>query len=329
MNEEDIPDVIADSDFSDEEKRRLAQSVSDADPESILPEGRGRKMNTERLFKAKLVMPLLKAIGTTAALIIGWRLPLLVLALIGIGFGLFRSLYGRRAAESMFPSFGKQLNPYQYERFQNTVADLSTDIGVKTPTIYPFSIPVPNAAAVHSYADDPVMAVSKPLIKNNRESIVRSIIAHELGHIKHQSGKIHVLRSILSAAPVALPLLLLPSISLIATPLAVVSLFLLNVVSSALSASLRRREERVADDVAIETTSALTHAEALLSVAPYNPFARDRESASALLFGLFRGYPYMANRIERVLSKHEKDDIGSTTHDEPLTAADNAYGGTE
>jgi heat shock protein HtpX len=75
----------------------------------------------------------------------------------------------------------KEENPKIYEM----VASLATKAGIPMPKLYKINLPTPNAFATGRNKNHSAVALSDSIINLLPENELRGVIAHELGHIKH------------------------------------------------------------------------------------------------------------------------------------------------
>lgn len=250
-------------------------------------------------------------------------LATIVLFVISLGYNIyllgFCVLWGTILGSLSLVNTGvKKAKKFKYERSEyedeslyRSVRDLSAKTNVKMPEIYPLDMPVPNAGAMHSFFSPPTLLISDKLV-NKDEFILRAIVAHELGHIKSKSGRLHAYSAFFSIIPVVVPLILFTNIPSVLYSIAILCFtFILSILMKITESWIRKREEFFADRVAAETVGNIIHSTALLTVCPGNTFKKV-DSISVKFYSLFYDHPLTHIRIKRLLQRSE-----STDDDEP------------
>ncbi len=90
------------------------------------------------------------------------------------------------------------LKPGENPWLENTVKDLASKSGVPMPRLATVPNDTPNAFTFGRTQSNAVLAVHEGLLRDLNEDEVKSVIAHELGHIKHKD---YVVMTVLSALP--------------------------------------------------------------------------------------------------------------------------------
>jgi len=112
---------------------------------------------------------------------------LIVIAVIfSLAFIFFEYMLGptivRASLGRKFRPLGRGENPW----LEGIVADLSSRIGLKQPSLAIVQDQSPNAFVFGRTQNDSTLAVHTGLLSNFREDEVRAVIGHELGHIAHR-----------------------------------------------------------------------------------------------------------------------------------------------
>jgi heat shock protein HtpX len=81
---------------------------------------------------------------------------------------------------------------------ESTVKELSDKSGISMPKLAIVPDETPNAFVFGRTASDSTLAVHEGLLRNLNEDEVKSVIGHELGHIKHKD---YIVMTVLSALP--------------------------------------------------------------------------------------------------------------------------------
>ena len=92
----------------------------------------------------------------------------------------------------------KYLNAGENPWLESTVNELADKSGIPTPRLATVPDNTPNAFVFGRTASDATLAVHEGLLKNLNEDEVKSVIGHELGHIKHKD---YIIMTIISALP--------------------------------------------------------------------------------------------------------------------------------
>jgi heat shock protein HtpX len=90
------------------------------------------------------------------------------------------------------------LKPDENPWLESTVKELSDKSGISMPKLAIVPDETPNAFVFGRTASDSTLAVHEGLLRNLNEDEVKSVIGHELGHIKHKD---YIVMTVLSALP--------------------------------------------------------------------------------------------------------------------------------
>jgi heat shock protein HtpX len=90
------------------------------------------------------------------------------------------------------------LKPGENPWLESTVKELADKSGISMPKLAIVPDKTPNAFVFGRTASDTTLAVHEGLLRNLNEDEVKSVIGHELGHIKHKD---YIVMTVLSALP--------------------------------------------------------------------------------------------------------------------------------
>jgi heat shock protein HtpX len=90
------------------------------------------------------------------------------------------------------------LKPGENPWLESTVKELADKSGIPTPKVAIVPDGTPNAFVFGRTASDSTLAIHEGLLRNLNEDEVRSVIGHELGHIKHKD---YIVMTVISALP--------------------------------------------------------------------------------------------------------------------------------
>jgi heat shock protein HtpX len=90
------------------------------------------------------------------------------------------------------------LKPSENPWLESTVKELADKSGISMPKLAIVPDKTPNAFVFGRTANDTTLAVHEGLLKNLNEDEVKSVIGHELGHIKHKD---YIVMTVVSALP--------------------------------------------------------------------------------------------------------------------------------
>jgi heat shock protein HtpX len=90
------------------------------------------------------------------------------------------------------------LKPGENPWLESTVKELADKSGISMPKLAIVPDKTPNAFVFGRTANDTTLAVHEGLLRNLNEDEVKSVIGHELGHIKHKD---YIVMTVLSALP--------------------------------------------------------------------------------------------------------------------------------
>ena len=90
------------------------------------------------------------------------------------------------------------LKPNENPWLESTVKELADKSGISMPKLAIVPDKTPNAFVFGRTASDTTLAVHEGLLRNLNEDEVKSVIGHELGHIKHKD---YIVMTVLSALP--------------------------------------------------------------------------------------------------------------------------------
>jgi len=131
-----------------------------------------------------------------AAIMFIIQLNLVYSVILTILFILFQYLIGpaivRTSTRLKYLKAGE--NPW----LESTVKGLADKSGIPMPRLATVPDNTPNAFVFGRTASDTTLAVHEGLLKNLNEDEVKSVIGHELGHIKHKD---YIVMTVLSALP--------------------------------------------------------------------------------------------------------------------------------
>jgi len=131
-----------------------------------------------------------------AAIMFIIQLNLVYSVILTILFILFQYLIGpaivRMSTRLKYLKAGE--NPW----LESTVKGLTDKSGIPMPLLATVPDNTPNAFVFGRTASDATLAVHEGLLKNLNEDEVKSVIGHELGHIKHKD---YIIMTIISALP--------------------------------------------------------------------------------------------------------------------------------
>jgi len=131
-----------------------------------------------------------------AAIMFIIQLSLVYAVILSILFILFQYLIG--PAIVRMSTRLKYLNAEENPWLESTVKGLADKSGILMPRLATVPDNTPNAFVFGRTASDATLAVHEGLLKNLNEDEVKSVIGHELGHIKHKD---YIIMTIISALP--------------------------------------------------------------------------------------------------------------------------------
>jgi heat shock protein HtpX len=131
-----------------------------------------------------------------AAIMFIIQLSLVYAVILSILFILFQYLIG--PAIVRMSTRLKYLNAGENPWLESTVKGLADKSGIPMPRLATVPDSTPNAFVFGRTASDATLAVHEGLLRNLNEDEVKSVIGHELGHIKHKD---YIIMTIISALP--------------------------------------------------------------------------------------------------------------------------------
>ena len=110
---------------------------------------------------------------------------LLYAGVLGFGGAFISLAFSKQFARAMLDECYQITEPKtrQEEVVFQTVRELSQRLHVEMPEVWIYSAPDPNAFATGPTKNNAMVAVSTGLLENMREEEVRSVLAHEMGHV--------------------------------------------------------------------------------------------------------------------------------------------------
>jgi len=215
------------------------------------------------------------------------------------------------------------LKPSENPWLESTTKELAQKSGIPTPRLAIVPNPTPNAFVFGRTQQDATLAVHEGLLQNLNEEEVRSVIGHELGHVKHRD---FLIMTALSSLPLIAYLIFRGTFEAawlsgrtarkkegggLAAALFVVAIlsYIIYIVSLLFVMRLSRLREHYADAYSAYVTglprslsSALTKITYGLSLAP-NP---EREGARTL----YIGDPALAKlEVQNIISRKQEYDL--------------------
>jgi heat shock protein HtpX len=104
--------------------------------------------------------------------------------LLGFGGAFISLAFSKQIARSMLDCYQvTEPRTRQEEVVFRTVQELAQRLRVETPEVWIYQAPDPNAFATGPTKNNAMVAVSSGLLENMNEAEVRSILAHEMGHV--------------------------------------------------------------------------------------------------------------------------------------------------
>lgn len=110
---------------------------------------------------------------------------LLYAGVLGFGGAFISLAFSKQFARAMLDECYQVTEPKtrQEEVVFQTVRELSQRLHIEMPEVWIYSAPDPNAFATGPTKNNAMVAVSTGLLENMREEEVRSVLAHEMGHV--------------------------------------------------------------------------------------------------------------------------------------------------
>lgn len=212
----------------------------------------------------------------------------------------------------------KQTTKEENPKIFSMVEDLSKQIDIPVPKIYIIDLPTPNAFATGRNKNHASMALSRSIISLLTEEELRAVVAHELGHIKHNDILISSVAGMLAGI-----------ISYLSRIFAfsgnrdeegrgsnILFIFITPIVATLLHLAVSRSRELAADELSAKTTdqpealiTALQKIHSATAVRPLVPTPQNEATAhlfianpfkKSFLSTLFSTHPSLESRIERL-----------------------------
>jgi heat shock protein HtpX len=109
---------------------------------------------------------------------------LLYAAILGFGGAFISLAFSKQFARAMLDCYQvTEPRTRQEEVVFQTVRELSSRLHVRMPEVWVYEAPDPNAFATGPTKNNAMVAVSTGLLENLNEAEVRSVLAHEMGHV--------------------------------------------------------------------------------------------------------------------------------------------------
>ncbi|MDX6560267.1 MAG: heat shock protein HtpX [Gaiellales bacterium] len=253
----------------------------------------------------------------------------ILLAIIGIGYGIFSYLGAGRLVASV--AHARPVTKEEQPKLVRAVENMAIAAGLdRTPPVYVIEDDAPNAFAAGRKPEDAYVAATTGLVALMDQRELEGVMAHEISHIRNRDVRLMTLAAVLVGV-IALMADLLFRISLfgggrrdnreggnpITLVIGIAALVLAPISAALLQASLSRRREYLADSSAAEITGDpeglaralaklgndkrplkyVTRATAHLYIE--SPL-RDNVGLRSSLGGLFDTHPPLEDRIHRL-----------------------------
>jgi heat shock protein HtpX len=110
---------------------------------------------------------------------------LLYAAILGFGGAFISLAFSKQFARAMLGERYQVTEPQtrQEEVVYQTVQELARRLHIEMPEVWIYEAPDPNAFATGPTKNNAMVAVSTGLLQNMKEEEVRSVLAHEMGHV--------------------------------------------------------------------------------------------------------------------------------------------------
>jgi heat shock protein HtpX len=110
---------------------------------------------------------------------------LLYAAVLGFGGAFISLAFSKQFARAMLGERYQVTEPHtrQEEVVYQTVQELARRLHIEMPEVWIYEAPDPNAFATGPTKNNAMVAVSTGLLQNMNEEEVRSVLAHEMGHV--------------------------------------------------------------------------------------------------------------------------------------------------
>ncbi|MFZ2523193.1 MAG: M48 family metalloprotease [Minisyncoccia bacterium] len=218
----------------------------------------------------------------------------------------------------------KQTSKEENPKIFQMVEDLAIKVGIPMPKVFIIDLPVPNAFATGRNKNHASMALSKSIITLLTDDELKAVIAHELGHIKHND--------ILTSSIAAMLAGVISYLSRIAYFTGsrndenrgggIIFLVITPIIATLLHLAVSRSREFAADILSAETTnepetliSALQKISSATAMRPIVPTPQNEATAHMFIFNpfkksllstLFSTHPTLEARIEQLRKMKNK-----------------------
>ncbi|OUJ18377.1 Zn-dependent protease with chaperone function [Methanonatronarchaeum thermophilum] len=152
-------------------------------------------------LKASMMASLGAIIGaTTLALAIVLMFadaPILLSVLLVVPFFLLQWLFAPTIVEKAYKV--EEADPQQYRQYHESVERIARQSGIDKPHVMIADMDLPNAFAYGNFRSGDKVAITTGLLKRLEWEEVEAVIAHEIGHLKHNDSTYMMVLSILPA----------------------------------------------------------------------------------------------------------------------------------